>query len=77
MKEITITKKLKVFSRDDIQEAIQYIQEEGYFANNISEFEDTISMFTLNNINITNPEDINVFSCDDGEYSLFAVIVNE
>ena len=75
MKEITVTKKLKVFSRDDIQEAIQYIDEEGYFANSVNEFKDTCAMFALDIIQIRDRNDEYVFHCDDGSYSLFAIIV--
>lgn len=76
MKEITITKKLKVFSIDDIKEAIQYIGEEGYFANSIEEFEYTSEMFYLDRIQINSNYDEKVFICEDGHYKLFAIIVN-
>lgn len=77
MKQITITKKLKVFSIEDIKEAIQYIEEEkGYFANSEEEFECTSEMFTLDRIQIDSMYDKNVFVCSDGNYKLFAIIDN-
>ena len=75
MKEITITKKLKVFSIEDIKEAIQYIEEEkGYFANSEEEFECTSEMFYLERIVIDSMRNENVFVCDDGSFKLFAII---
>ena len=74
MTNLTVTKKLKIFNRDDIQEAIQYITTDGYFANSIDEFEDTPLLFTLDNININDPNDMRCFICDDGSYALFAII---
>jgi len=74
MTNLTVTKKLKIFNRDDIQEAIQYITTDGYFANSIDEFKDTALLFTLDHINITDMYDMNVFICDDGSYELFAII---
>jgi len=74
MTNLTVTKKLKIFNRDDIQEAIQYITTDGYFANSIDEFKDTALLFTLDNININDPNDMRCFSCEDGSYELFAII---
>lgn len=74
MKEIEITKKLKVFSIEDIKEVIPYIDEEGYFANSIEEFDRTVCLFKLDKIEIADQYDEHVFICDDGNYKLFATI---
>lgn len=74
MKEIEITKKIKVFSIEDIKEAVQYIGEEGYFANSIEEFDCTVCLFELDKIEIAYQYDEHIFICDDGNYKLFAVI---
>lgn len=72
MKEITVEKKLQVFSRDDIVKVIQHIGKVGYFSNDIEEFDSMTN--TLDAIEISDPDDMDIFVCDDGAYSLFAMI---
>jgi len=74
MKEITVIKKLKVFSICDVREASQYINEYGYFANSEDEFQSTSHLFTLDSIHIEDSEDEKIFNCIDGSYSLFAIV---
>jgi len=76
MKKITFTKKLKVFSIEDIGEAIHHIGEKGYFADSAEEFENTSEIYELEKIEITNQYDERIFICNDGNYKLFAIIEN-
>jgi len=75
MKSITVTRKLKVFSIEDIVESITYIGQQCYFASTIDEFQNPeLSLYEFEKINIDDCKDVCIFQCPDSDYPLMAVI---
>lgn len=74
MQKLTLTKKLKIYSREDILEAIQFIEKDVYFANSIEEFK-TIDLqkLELEKIDIAKADDLSIFCNEHSHYNFIAV----
>lgn len=77
MQKLTLTKELKIYSREDILEAMQFIEKDVYFADSIEEIEefktDNLEKLTLEKIEIDVSNDFSIFYNDFSSYNFIAV----